>query len=275
MQKVLYTRDIQSVSEFVDSAVISYINEGQIETFESFSTFDIIAFDWYDVRHLDRAPGQIMIYLDADDLFFLCENEYAYNKAAALFKPADSNERALYSFFRALLRDDGQLLEQLEEQVTAMEDGLLDGSRRTATGDIMALRRRLLRLKRYYEQLDGIFEELTENDNDLIQEDALRHFIILGSRMDRLLRSVGSLRDYVTQLREAYQAQVDIEQNKLMKVFTVVTAVFLPLTLIVGWYGMNLKMPEYGWEFGYPLVIVLSVAVCAVCVWFFKKRSWL
>ena len=115
MQKVLYTRDIQSVSEFVDSAVISYINEGQIETFESFSTFDIIAFDWYDVRHLDRAPGQIMIYLDADDLFFLCENEYAYNKAAALFKPADSNERALYSFFRALLRDDGQLLEESRE----------------------------------------------------------------------------------------------------------------------------------------------------------------
>jgi magnesium transporter len=59
-----------------------------------------------------------------------------------------------------------------------------------------------------------------------------------------------------------------------MKVFTVLTAVFLPLTLIVGWFGMNVKMPEYSWNYGYLYVIVLSITVCGICGWIFKKKKW-
>ena len=73
------------------------------------------------------------------------------------------------------------------------------------------------------------------------------------------IAGVLNLRDYVTQVREAYQAQIDINLNKVMKIFTVITSIFLPLTLIVGWYGMNLKMPEYSWVYGYPFVIGLIV----------------
>jgi magnesium transporter len=75
-------------------------------------------------------------------------------------------------------------------------------------------------------------------------------------------------------VREAYQAQVDIEQNQIMKTFTVITAVFFPLSLIAGWYGMNFQMPEFGWRLGYPYVIALSAAVCAVCVICFKLKKW-
>jgi magnesium transporter len=82
------------------------------------------------------------------------------------------------------------------------------------------------------------------------------------------------LRDFVTHVREAYQAKIDIEQNQIMKIFTVITAVFLPLTLIVGWYGMNFQMPEFKWRFGYLYVMVLSAVVCVVCFYLFRKRKW-
>jgi magnesium transporter len=59
-----------------------------------------------------------------------------------------------------------------------------------------------------------------------------------------------------------------------MKVFTVITAVFLPLTLIVGWYGMNFTMPEYGWSHGYLYVIALSIVVCGICWLLFKRKKW-
>ena len=52
------------------------------------------------------------------------------------------------------------------------------------------------------------------------------------------------------------------------------SAVFLPLTLIAGWYGMNFSMPEYGWALGYPMVIVLSIAVCTACILFFRRKKW-
>jgi magnesium transporter len=60
-----------------------------------------------------------------------------------------------------------------------------------------------------------------------------------------------------------------------MKIFTVITSIFLPLTLLVGWYGMNLQMPEFNWPFGYPFVILLSVIVVIVSIVIFKRRKWL
>ena len=68
---------------------------------------------------------------------------------------------------------------------------------------------------------------------------------------------------------------MDLRQNKIMKVLTVVTTIFLPLSLIVGWYGMNFPMPEFDWAFGYPAVILLSAAVVIFCVWLFKRKKFL
>ena len=100
--------------------------------------------------------------------------------------------------------------------------------------------------------------------------------VILGRRTDRYLDAVQNLRESISQLREAYQSQLSIQQNDLMKIFTVVTAVFLPLTLLVGWYGMNfVGMPELHWKYGYPAVILVSVGIVAALVIYFKKKKWL
>ncbi|MDD4096489.1 MAG: CorA family divalent cation transporter, partial [Oscillospiraceae bacterium] len=66
-----------------------------------------------------------------------------------------------------------------------------------------------------------------------------------------------------------------INLNSIMKVFTVITSFFFPLTLIVGWYGMNLKMPEFGWRYGYLFVIGISVMTAIGTLLFFKRKKWL
>lgn len=77
-------------------------------------------------------------------------------------------------------------------------------------------------------------------------------------------------------MREAYQSQLAIQQNQLMKLFTVVTVVFLPLTLLTGWYGMNfVGMPELTWKYGYPVAIVVSVVIVVALLRHFKKKNWL
>ena len=67
---------------------------------------------------------------------------------------------------------------------------------------------------------------------------------------------------------------MDIRLNTTMKVFTVVTTIFLPLTVIAGWYGMNFQMPEYEWKYGYLIVILASVACVVAGIAFFKKNKW-
>ena len=83
------------------------------------------------------------------------------------------------------------------------------------------------------------------------------------------------LREYASQISTEYQAQIDIAQNRIMKTLTIVTTVFLPLSLIAGWYGMNFAyMPELHWTFGYPAVILLSAVVVCICLYFFKRRHF-
>lgn len=187
-----------------------------------------------------------------------------------------NESKILYMLLDRLTSMDNVILKKIESSIIALEEQVISGVEKDFTVEIIKLRKQLLYLKRYYEPLIDIAEDLEENENGLIDEVAIRFFTMLISRIKRLNYNVSNLRDYVTQVREAYQAQVDIKLNKTMKLFTVITTIFLPLTLIVGWYGMNFtQMPELKSVYGYPSVIVLSLAVVAVCLVYFKRHDYL
>ena len=60
-----------------------------------------------------------------------------------------------------------------------------------------------------------------------------------------------------------------------MKILTIVTTIFLPLTLVAGWYGMNFSnMPELSWKYGYPAVMVISLVIVMICLWTMKKKKF-
>ena len=233
MRKVLPMSRIREMEPYMDAKVLNYIHEGQIEAFEGFESFDLIAFDWYDVRSRRTAASQMLVYLDREDLFVFCEDEAAEAAAqAALLVPEEEalpNEQVLHRFFVRLLRGDMAHLDRLEAAISDGETEVLTGAHEAYLDRIITWRQELLRLKRSYEQLDSIFDELAENDNGLLGKQNTRRFANLGNRMERYLNAVQSLRESVAQLREAYQSQLSIQQNDLMKIFTVVTAVFLPL----------------------------------------------
>lgn len=280
MRMVLPMSRLREMEPYMDAKVLHYIHEGQIEAFEGFEDFDLIAFDWYDVRGQRTAASQMLLYLDREDLFIFCEDAAAEAAAqAALLVPEEEalpNEQALHRFFVRLLKGDMVHLDRLEAAISDGETDVLTGAHEAYLDRIIAWRQELLRLKRYYEQLDSIFDDLAENDNGLLSRQDVRRFANLGNRMERYLNAVQSLRESVAQLREAYQSQLSIQQNDLMKIFTVVTAVFLPLSLLAGWYGMNFTgMPELQWKYGYPAVILVSVGIVAALVIYFKKKKWL
>lgn len=275
MQKVLHIDQVEEYSMFMDAQVVNYIAGGQTQTYESLKKFDLLAFDWYPLEHETQQPSKILIYMDRDDLFFLCEDERAWHKVNELLVEDRSNEEALYLFFDGLLKNDTAYLDELEGEITDTEDAVLTGKRRDFMGRIVAWRKQLLSLKRYYEQLTLVLENLSQNNDGFLTEQGERRFTVLCSRSQRFGTGVQNLRDYVTQLREACQTQIDLEQNELMKFFTVITAVFLPLSLLVGWYGMNFAyMPELRWRFGYLGVIGLSIVICLVLILWFRKKKW-
>jgi len=137
------------------------------------------------------------------------------------------------------------------------------------------LRKETMAYFRYYSQLDDVACELHENENGFFDESEQRHFRLFEERVIRLRDEAQLLREYCTQLQTMFQAEIDIRQNRIMKILTIVTTVFLPLSLLVGWYGMNFEgMPELTWKYGYPVVIAASIAVVIVSLVVCKKKKF-
>ena len=202
--------------------------------------------------------------------------EGIFLRAATRYKPeAATMDKVVASVLEGFIDRDAQALAAMALDVGDMEAEIASGKvDRAFNAEIYERRKQLLYLRNYYEQLIDIGEELLENENDIFETDSLRYITMFVGRVGRLSTGVQQLRDSLAQLREAYQAALDYSLNRVIKTLTVLATVYLPPTLIAGWYGMNFRhMPELEWWFGYPLVIVLSVVFVLVSFLYFKRRK--
>ncbi len=234
-----------------------------------------LAFYVTDVRGAAGRDLRVSMYVDGTELIAASESGKV-NEIFREMKDGLKPAQALTEFMSVLTEGDVDALETIENDINALDDALVSSKKPLpdAIARIVALRRALLNYKRYYEQLETVLERLVEDEAEAFTKAETEKLEILERRVSRLVDAVSHLREGVTQAREAYQAQIDIEQNQIMKIFTVITAIFLPLTLIVGWYGMNFQMPEYGWPDGYLYVTILSAAVCVGLFLFIRRKRW-
>ena len=265
----------------INERIVEECLNGLASKFESHDGFDYISLSIPDKSNLLGEESRISIYFRSNLLIFICDAKQDYSLLHQIIAKIEQKEiknltleRVLYEFFDLLTVGDSMYLESLEQKITDLEESLITSEKKDYIREIIRLRKKLLVLKRYYEQLFDLAESMEENENELLSHRMIRYFHILTNRINRLSDSISNLRDYVSQLREAYQTEVDIGQNNIMRLFTVITAIFLPLTLLVGWYGMNFPMPEYKWAYGYPAVITVSAVIALLCVIYFKKHKW-
>ena len=249
---------------------------GAAISFEAREKADVLCAHSFFGRHLTGPQLSAAVHLVEGLLLFVSKEAAELEKTLMAGMPEHNVTlpRILFLFLEMLTAKHMVLHESIETEITELENALLSGKKRDCVKEIVALRRTLMALKRYYEQMLNALDLLQQNENELISPHAMRYFRLYNNRVDRLYHGVLNLRDYVTQVRESYQAEVDISLNNIMKIFTVITAIFLPLSLIAGWYGMNLRMPEYGWPYSYLMVIALSVAVVVLCIGYFKRKHW-
>ena len=188
-----------------------------------------------------------------------------------------SLERFIYDFLEMIINLDRDRLESYDSELSKIEnliereDAKLDSVERAneIRGDL-----RILRV--HYEQLLDFTQELEENENNFFKPDNLRYFRLFSNRIERFRDTAKAVEDHAVQIRDIYKAHTDIKQNRIMTVLTVVTTIFMPLTLIVGWYGMNFRyMPELDSVWGYPVIIAVSLLVLIGSLLYFKKKKWL
>ena len=183
--------------------------------------------------------------------------------------------RFFYGLLSMLTAKDLRRLEEIEDQAEGLEDRVLGGELESFSPAMTQLRKRAMAWFRCYSQLDDVAGRLRENEAGLFSPEEERLFRLYEERVIRLREESQLLREYCLQVQTMFQAEIDLRQNRTMKILTVVTTIFLPLSLLAGWYGMNFTgMPELTWKYGYPAAIAVSVGIVILSLWICKKKKF-
>ncbi len=188
-----------------------------------------------------------------------------------------SLERFLYDFMESIIIDDLKYLDKYEKELDQMESRILANDIDDELFPrVLDIRSELSDLLTHYQQLQDVSQEFEENENEFFREENLRYFRMISERLTRLQGIIASLREQSNLVRDLYNSQMDVKQNRIMTILTVVSTIFMPLTLITGWYGMNFKyMPELETRWGYPVVLCVSLLIAVGCLIYFRKKKWL
>lgn len=224
--------------------------------------------------------SKLGMYITANMVLVICDDETLEKR---IFDATDKmNEKTfclehlVAAVLNCMIVGNLEMLESMETKLAELDEEILNNRTDGFNQKTRELRNEVLFLTHYYEQLIDVSEELLQDENNFFANEQLHHVRIFADRVSRLNGNVHLLKDYMLQIRESCQSQVDMNLNRIMYFFTVITTIFLPLTLIVGWYGMNFtNMPELTWQYGYTCVIIVSILIILACLWFFKKKNLL
>ena len=168
------------------------------------------------------------------------------------------------------------IIATLEDVLGTMEDEIITGTPRDDFGNrIQANRRDYLQLKKSILPLKDDFNKLIHNENKLICDEDMIYFNDLEDRMLFIIQSIEICRETQASLLDLYFSNNDLKMNEIMKRLTVVTTIFIPLTFVVGVWGMNFKsMPELEWQYGYLMAWGLMGIIVIGVWWYIKKQHW-
>lgn len=167
-------------------------------------------------------------------------------------------------------------LEYLGEKIEILEDSVMINPTPEVLKEIHALKNEMLFVRKAVWPLREIINALARGDSALFHQDTLVYLRDVYDHIIQIIDSIEMYRDMVTGMLDIYLSSVSYKINEVMKVLTIIATIFIPLTFIVGLYGMNFKyMPELEWEWGYPLVLCIMALISMWMVAYFRRKKWI
>lgn len=168
------------------------------------------------------------------------------------------------------------ILEKFAEQIETLEEKLISDPGPETLRQIHHLKKEMIFLRKSAWPLRELVYSLEKSDSDLIRPETKIFLRDIYDHAVHIIDSIETYREMLSSMLDIYLSSVSNRMNQVMKVLTIIATIFMPLTFLAGVYGMNFKfMPELGWRWGYPLVMLIMLGVGAVMLYFFKKKNWL
>jgi len=187
-----------------------------------------------------------------------------------------------YALIDALVDGAFPILEKLGERLEELEKDLVGNPTRKLLQEIYALRRELLYLRRAIWPEREVIHALQREDSQLVQPETRVYLRDCYDHTIQILDLLETYRDLAAGMLDLYLSSVSNRMNEIMKVLTVMSSIFIPLTFLAGVYGMNFNpaagpwnMPELNWPWGYPGVLVVMLGVVGAMLFYFRRKRWI
>jgi magnesium transporter len=181
-----------------------------------------------------------------------------------------------YALVDAIVDQYFAVVEVLGEKIEELQDLVVSDPQPETLRRIHSLKRQLLFLRRAVWPLREVTNNLSRSECPFLQESTKVFFRDVYDHVVQIVDTIETLREMVSASLDIYLSSISYRLNAVMKVLTIITTIFMPLTFIVGIYGMNFEhMPELKWEWGYPLIIGVMVMIAIAMLGFFIRKKWI
>jgi len=181
-----------------------------------------------------------------------------------------------YTLLDAIIDHYFVLIEKVGENITSLEEELVQNPAPQTVKRIHQLRREMIFLRKSVWPLREVISSLERGESALIQDTTLFYLRDIYDHTIQVMDTIETFRDMLSGMLDIYLSSVSNRLNAVMKVLTIIATIFMPLTFIAGIYGMNFKyMPELEWHWGYPLILLVMLAIVVFMLAFFRRKQWL
>jgi magnesium transporter len=169
------------------------------------------------------------------------------------------------------------VLDEIGDQIELLEDSMLSNEQHSNTrSEIHNLKKELLLIRKMIAPLREAMSRFSKTDSPFIVEDTMIFTRDLYDHTIQVMDTVESFRDLLNGLQDLLISEINFKMNQVMQMLTLVSMVFIPLSFLVGVYGMNFEyMPELQWKYSYLILWIIMVVIFAGLLFYFKKKKWI
>ena len=252
-------------------------NHSKIDFYQD-SLYGKIAFS----KSIFNLDLELLFIFSDNKLFFIIEDLSEVgkiinllNKNLAKFNVVNDNiALVILEMIRLKVDNDLHYIDKLKTKIEALENTLIvDKEYQDYNVKLLKIRKQLAKYRKENNYLSDFLDIIEYSHNSFNGLDSI--IKVIKYHNNRLTTDLTIMIEHVIQIKEVYQNQLDVNLNNTMNLFTIISAIFLPLTLITSWYGMNFGIPEYALKFGYLIPIILCLFSLSVIVHLIRKHQYL
>lgn len=180
-----------------------------------------------------------------------------------------------YALLDAIVDNYFVILERLAEKIEVLEEEVVTNPSRGTLAVIHQLKTDMIFLRRSIWPLREVIGKLAAGQSSLVNDPTRPYFRDVYDHTIHVVDTMETYRDIVSGMLDIYLSSANNRLNEIMKVLTIIATIFMPLTFLSGWYGMNFKyMPELQWQWGYPMVICIAILTATSMLVYFRRKKW-